>query len=381
MEELGGEGVSSPNESELVRTYRGKRVFVTGHTGFKGSWLTLWLHALGAETTGYALAPATQPALFSVLNAGQLCRHLEGDVRDLAGLQAALREARPDFVFHLAAQALVRRSYEAPLETLETNVLGTAHLLEAVRRERLPCVVVVVTSDKCYENREWPYGYREIEAMGGRDVYSMSKGGAELVVASWRRSFFPPERLCEHGVALASARAGNVIGGGDWAPDRLVPDAVRALVNGLPVAVRHPRAVRPWQHVLEPLGGYLLLGARLADGLGEGRESYCEAWNFGPQGRDAQPVARVVEGLLEVWGQGRWEDRSDPGEPHEAGLLLLSIEKAQARLGWAPRWNLTQALRHTVDWYRAFHESARGDALRALCLKQIRGFLGHVDDA
>src|SRR6185295_9615522 len=244
------------------------------------------------------------------------CRHLTGDIRDLAALRQALATARPAIVFHLAAQPLVRRSYQEPLETLETNVMGTARLLEAIRAEKLRCAVVVVTSDKCYENREWAYGYRADEPMGGHDVYSMSKGAAELVVSSFRRSFFPPAKLDEHGVAIASARAGNVIGGGDWGADRIVPDAVGALARKLPIQVRNPDAVRPWQHVLEPLGGYLLLGARLCN-AGVGRPAdFCEAWNFGPNLEAVRPVKELVSGLVDKWGSGgRWEVRREAGEP------------------------------------------------------------------
>ncbi|MBK9519341.1 MAG: CDP-glucose 4,6-dehydratase [Anaeromyxobacter sp.] len=359
--------------------YAGKRVLVTGHTGFKGSWLTLWLADLGAEVTGYALAPDTTPALFERAGVEGRCRSLLGDVRDAARLAAVVEEVRPDAILHLAAQPLVRLSYQEPLATLETNVLGTAHLLEAVRAAGRPCAVVVVTSDKCYENREWLYGYREDEPLGGHDVYSMSKGAAELVTASWRRSFFHPRELARHGVALASARAGNVVGGGDWARDRIVPDAIAALAAGQPIPVRNPHGVRPWQHVLEPLGGYLLLGARLMGPVGEagveGRAGFCEPWNFGPRPEDARPVRDVVEALIAAWGSGRWDDRHDPAALHEAGLLRLSIDKATARLGWAPRWHFDETFRRTVDWYRAFHAGASADALADLCRTQIHEYL------
>ncbi len=363
---------AAPSAAELRAAYAGRRVLVTGHTGFKGSWLTLWLAELGAEVTGYALAPDTTPALFERAGVGKRCRSLIADVRDAARLAEVVREARPEVILHLAAQPLVRLSYEQPLETLQTNVLGTAHLLEAVRASRRPCAVVVVTSDKCYENREWLYGYREDEAMGGHDPYSMSKGAAELVTASWRRSFFPPARLAQHGVALATARAGNVVGGGDWARDRIVPDAIAALAAGRAIPVRNPRGVRPWQHVLEPLSGYLLLGARL---LGPQAAAHAEAWNFGPRPEDARPVREVVEALIAAWGEGRWDDQHDPAAPHEAGLLRLSIDKATARLGWAPRWHFDQTFRRTVEWYRAFHAGAGEAELSALCLRQIRDYL------
>jgi CDP-glucose 4,6-dehydratase len=364
--------VRHPGLAELRAAYAGRRVLVTGHTGFKGSWLTLWLSDLGARVTGYALAPATTPALFERLGAGRHCHSLISDVRDLARLTEVVKEARPEVVFHLAAQPLVRLSYQQPLETLQVNVLGTAHLLEAIRAAGRPCAVVVVTSDKCYENQERHDGYREDEPMGGHDVYSMSKGAVELVVASWRRSFFDPARIGEHGVAVATARAGNVVGGGDWASDRIVPDAIAALAAGRAIPVRNPGAVRPWQHVLEPLGGYLLLGARL---LGPEAAAHAEAWNFGPVLQDARPVREVVEALIAAWGAGSWDDRHDPRAPHEAGLLRLSIDKAAARLGWTPRWHFDETFRRTVEWYRAFHGGASVEALAELCRTQIHDYL------
>jgi CDP-glucose 4,6-dehydratase len=360
----------APTAAELRRAYEGKRVLLTGHTGFKGSWLALWLRGLGAEVTGYALAPDPMPSLHRAAGVERACRSVVADVRDLPRLRAAVAEVRPEFVFHLAAQPLVRLSYEAPLETLQTNVLGTAHLLEALRTELRPCAVVVVTSDKCYENRERPEGYREDEAMGGHDVYSMSKGAAELVASAWRRSFF--DRTGS--VAIATARAGNVVGGGDWARDRIVPDAIAALAAGRPVPVRNPAAVRPWQHVLEPLGGYLLLGARLAPGA-QDRASFCGPWNFGPRHEDARPVREVVEALVREWGSGSWADRHDPAAPHEAGLLRLDVRKAEAQLGWRPRWRFEETFRRTVEWYRAFHAGAGADALAELCRRQIAEYL------
>jgi CDP-glucose 4,6-dehydratase len=356
----------------LRQVYAGKRVLLTGHTGFKGGWLAHWLDLLGAEVTGYALAPDTTPALFDAAEVGRACESVIGDVRDLGALRRVVREVRPELVFHLAAQPLVRLSYEAPLETLETNVMGTANLLEALRLEEVRCAAVIATSDKCYENREWLWGYREDEPMGGHDPYSMSKGAAELVVASWRRSFFRPDRLAEHGVALASARAGNVVGGGDWARDRIVPDCLRALQAGEPIPVRNPAAIRPWQHVLEPLGGYLALGARLA---GPGAARFCEPWNFGPHAEDARTVREVVEALVRAWGSGRWEDRHDPRAPHEAGFLRLSIEKAQSRLGWAPRWRFETTFQKTAEWYRAHGAGGLPGAMAELCRRQIREYL------
>lgn len=365
-------------DEQLRQAYAGKRVLVTGHTGFKGSWLVAWLSELGAHVTGYALAPDTTPAMFDVLGLDALCAHHLGDVRDAAALARVTAEADPDVVLHLAAQPLVRLSYEQPVETLATNVMGTAHLLEAVRA--LPArrrAVVIVSSDKCYENREWDWGYRENEPMGGHDVYSMSKGATELVTASWRRSFFPPEKLEAHGVAVASGRAGNVVGGGDWAVDRLVPDLIRHLARREAAPLRNPQAVRPWQHVLEPLAGYLLLGARLMGyGLGERRTvaEHCDGWNFGPPVEESHPVREVADALVRAWGQGSWQDRSDPHALHEAGLLRLSIEKATTRLGWRPRWRFEETIRRTAEWYRAHDEHADGPSLLALTRAQIAAY-------
>lgn len=368
--------MGAPSESELRQAYRGKRVFLTGHTGFKGGWLALWLRELGAEVFGYALAPDTSPALFKVAKVANACRQSTiADVRDAAALDRALAEAQPDFAFHLAAQPLVRLSYEDPIGTVETNIVGTARLLDALRRRARACAVVVVTSDKCYENREWSYGYREDDPMGGHDVYSMSKGASELLVSSFRRSFFPPAKLAAHGVALASARAGNVVGGGDWAKDRIMPDCISALAAGRSIQVRNPQSVRPWQHVLEPLGGYLLLGARLASVGTANPDRFCEAWNFGPRVESARPVREVVEAVIRAWGAGSWQDRRDSHAPHEAGLLRLSIEKAHARLGWSPRWDFEQTINATVAWYRAFHRAAAQPDLGALVLAQIQDYM------
>jgi CDP-glucose 4,6-dehydratase len=366
-----------PVDLESLRAaYGGKRVLVTGHTGFKGSWLALWLRELGAEVTGLALDPDTSPSLFDVAGVASACRDLRGDIRERDVVRGAVRESRPDVVLHLAAQALVRKSYVEPVETLATNVMGTAHLLDALRAEGRPCAVVIVTSDKCYENREWVWGYREDEPMGGHDVYSMSKGAAELVVSSWRRSFFPPAKLTEHGVAIASARAGNVVGGGDWSDARIVPDCVRALARREPIAVRNPASVRPWQHVLEPLGAYLLLGARLAGHGTQRPQDFCEPWNFGPTHDSTRTVREVVEALIASWGEGAWDDRRDPNAPHEATLLRLSIEKAASRLAWSPRWGFEETFARTAHWYRAFYGGATGPEMRALCVAQIRAYCG-----
>lgn len=368
--------MTAPSAEELRAAYGGARVLVTGHTGLKGGWLTAWLAELGAHVFGYALEPEDPRGIFVAAGLTTACRHRVADVRDLDALRRTFDEVTPDYVFHLAAQSLVRRSYATPLETLDVNVMGTANVLEAARLARRPCAVVVVTSDKCYENREWAYGYREDEAMGGHDLYSASKGAAELVTAAYRRSFFPPDRLTEHGVAVCSARAGNVIGGGDYSLDRLVPDAVRALRAGQPIPVRNPDAVRPWQHVLEPLGGYLLLGARLR-GVGTtmpGR--FCEAWNFGPLADSQRPVHALADAVVAAWGAGRWEPRRTADAPHEAHLLRLSIDKAHAALGWLPRWGFDEAVRRTIDWYRAQAEGCAPGALRALCAQQIEAYSG-----
>ena len=345
--------------------WRGKVVLVTGHTGFKGGWLCQWLQSLGAKVVGYALEPHTTPSLFNVARVGEGMQSIIGDVGDMARLEATVSEHKPQIVFHMAAQALVRHSYANPLVTYATNVMGTAHVLEAVRKTPGVKVVVNVTSDKCYENREWVWGYRENEAMGGYDPYSSSKGCAELVAAAYRNSFFNPADYARHGVALASARAGNVIGGGDWADDRLIPDFVRATVRGEPLPVRSPAAVRPWQHVLEPVHGYMMLAEKLwSDG-----PRFSEGWNFGPDDESAQSVETVVTTLSELWGgESRWRNDSSGNHPHEANYLKLDCSKAKARLGWHPRWNLQTALEATAAWYQA--QQTRRD-MRAFTLEQI----------
>jgi CDP-glucose 4,6-dehydratase len=345
----------------------GRRVLVTGHTGFKGSWLTLWLSRLGAQVSGYGLAPPTAPALFTAARLDQcLAAHHEGDIRDRERLARVVADTAPDVVFHLAAQSLVRESYRSPVDTFEVNVMGTTALLEAIRAAARPCAAIIVTSDKCYENREHVWGYREIDPLGGRDPYSASKGASEIVVASYRRSFFPPDKLDRHGVQVASVRAGNVIGGGDWSADRIIADLARGLATNEPVPVRSPRAVRPWQHVLEPLSGYLTLATRMLDAPAS---RWCDAWNFGPLPNDAVTVREVAEAFIATWGKGTWIDRSDPSQPEEAHLLRLNIDKVLAELNWRPRWNVTRAIEQTALWYRKFYDQP--DSARQACLADL----------
>lgn len=344
------------------RFWQGKRVFLTGHTGFKGSWLSLWLQSMGAHVHGFALNPPTEPSLFAEAKVAQGMTSTIGDVRDYDAVFSALQSCSPDIVLHLAAQPLVRYSYQAPVETYATNVMGTVHVLEAARQIGCVRAIVNVTTDKCYENREWVWGYREDEPMGGYDPYSNSKGCSELVTSAYRRSFFH-----DSGIALGSARAGNVIGGGDWAMDRLVPDILRALEKRQPVVIRNPHSTRPWQHVLEPLSGYLVLAEKL---FNEG-QAYAEGWNFGPHDDDARPVQWIVERMVEAWNDsGSW--RLDGGQnPHEANYLKLDISKARARLGWKPRWDLAAALERIIVWHRAW---LAGDDVRALSLAQIEQY-------
>ncbi|MBD8528771.1 MULTISPECIES: CDP-glucose 4,6-dehydratase [unclassified Massilia] len=339
--------------------WRNKRVLLTGHTGFKGSWLSLWLQAMGAELRGVALAPPTTPALFDVARVAEGMDHQVADIRDYERVRTLIAQFQPEIVIHMAAQPLVRLSYQQPIETYAINVMGTVHVLEAARQAGSVRAIVNITTDKCYENKEWVWGYREDEPMGGYDPYSNSKGCAELVSSAYRRSFLQSE-----GIAMATARAGNVIGGGDWALDRLVPDILRALEEGQAVQIRNPHAIRPWQHVLEPLSGYLVLAQRLY----EHGQADAEGWNFGPRDEDAQPVQWIVERLCEAWGQGAaWA--LQPGDhPHEASYLKLDISKARQRLNWAPRWPLHTALSHITDWHRAW---LGGADMRTFCLEQI----------
>jgi len=338
-------------------------VFLTGHTGFKGGWLALWLSRMGAKVKGYALPPDTSPNLFSVARVGKAVESEFGDIRDFDRLQRSMAGFDPDILIHMAAQPLVRLSYREPVETYEVNVVGTAKVLEAARSCPKLKAIVSVTSDKCYENREWVWGYRESDPMGGYDPYSSSKGCAELVTAAYRRSFFQTE-----GVGLASARAGNVIGGGDWAEDRLIPDILRAFEKGEPVVIRNPSAIRPWQHVLEPLSGYLVL----AEALYRNPESHAEGWNFGPEDCDARPVEWILHRMVELWGGDAGWRLDDTSHPHEAGYLKLDISKARARLRWTPTWSLSDALARVVDWHRAW---LNGEDMQARCMNEIEDYM------
>ena len=331
-----------------VDFWKGKRVFITGHTGFKGGWLSLWLQDMGAIVKGYSLAPPTEPSLFVEANVALGMESEFADIRDYQTLFDSIDAFKPEIVFHMAAQPLVRLSYDIPIDTYSTNVMGTVHLLEACRKASSIKAIVNITSDKCYENKEWVWGYRENEPMGGYDPYSNSKGCAELVASSFRQSFFNPAAYENHGVGLASVRAGNVIGGGDWALDRLIPDILLAFQEGRPVEIRSPHAIRPWQHVLEPISGYLAIAEKLyTDGA-----EYSEAWNFGPKDEDAQPVQAIVETLSTNWGDGANWFLSEGEHPHEAHYLKLDCSKAKMRLNWQPVWDLNTTLSKITQWHK-----------------------------
>ncbi len=345
--------------------WKGKRVFLTGHTGFKGGWLSLWLSSMGAKVTGYALAPNTNPNFFKVANiADDLEQSHIADIRDLERLQKVMADAKPEVVIHMAAQPLVRYSYANPVETYATNVMGTVHVLESIRNVDSVRAAVIVTTDKCYENREWVWGYRENEPMGGYDPYSNSKGCAELVTSAYRQSYFPVEKYAKHQVAIASARAGNVIGGGDWSEDRLIPDAIKAFEAKQALIIRNPLATRPWQHVLEPLSGYLIL----AQALYERGPQFNGGWNFGPRDEDARPAQDVINLLIKNWGSlASWrQDQSE--QPHEAHSLKLDCSKARQYLNWVPKWSLEDAIENITQWQHAYQKQSN---MREISFQQI----------
>lgn len=347
--------------------WQGKKIFLTGHTGFKGSWMSLWLQRLGAEVTGYSLAPPTSPNLFDTASVASGMRSMKGDVCDLPHLKRAMADCKPEIVIHMAAQSLVRVSYEDPILTYQTNVMGTANVLEAIRGTESVSAVLVVTTDKCYENRNWYWGYREIDALGGHDPYSNSKACAELVVSAYRSSFFGAGSRNTGAAALASARAGNVIGGGDWAHDRLVPDIVRSFAEGTVLKIRNPQAIRPWQHVLEPLRGYLMLAQKLH----EVGTAFASGWNFGPDPNDVQSVLWIVEQIASTWGSPVAWEIGEGEHPHEAQILQLDCSKAAQQLGWRPVLRLSEALSMTIEWYQHF---LSGKSAREKCLEQISAY-------
>lgn len=349
--------------------WKGRNVFLTGHTGFKGSWLSLWLNALGARVTGYALSPPTQPNIYEQAGLADCVHSISGDIRDFARLKSSLEETHPDIVIHMAAQSVVRRGYEDPIETYSSNVMGTVNLFEAVRQLNRPCVLVNVTSDKCYINREWVWGYREDEPFGGRDPYSNSKGCAELVTTAYRESFFSNSSFQQHRVALGSARAGNAIGGGDWTADQLIPDLMRAFLSRKPCLIRNPSSTRPWQFVLEPLRGYLML----AESLAKDGPSFASGWNFGPVDADVKPVDWIADKLIRLWGDNAGWVRDTATHPKEAHALKLDASKAKAGLGWQPLLTIDKTLQWIVEWYQVFQK--KGD-LRGITEDQITRYEG-----
>ncbi len=352
----------------LGNFYRGKRVLITGHTGFKGSWLAIWLHELGAEVIGVALDPQTEKDNYVLSGiAKKIKADLRADIRDAEPMKRIFNEYQPEIVFHLAAQPLVRLSYDEPVDTWQTNVMGTINVIEAFRQCSSAKVTVMITTDKCYENRETNHAYAEDEPMGGYDPYSSSKGACEIAISSWRRSFLNPAEYTKHGKSIASVRAGNVIGGGDWAKDRIIPDCIRAIEAGQPIAIRNRHAVRPWQHVLEPLSGYMLLAQK----MWEKPMEYCEGWNFGPKMDAVVPVWDVATMLTKEMGKGELLDQTDLNAPHEANLLMLDITKVQTRLSWQPRLSTAEAIALTADWYKRY----QSEDVYQLCVEEIKTFV------
>jgi CDP-glucose 4,6-dehydratase len=369
---LGRFGVSKKGCRSIMvdkKFWKGKKVFITGHTGFKGSWLCLWLHSLGAELTGFSLEPPTKPNMFNLCNIKKITNTIIGDVRNFQHLKSSLSTADPDIVFHMAAQPLVRASYDNPVETYETNTMGTAHLMEGIREldHKKARVVINVTTDKCYENKEWNWGYRENEPLGGYDPYSNSKACSELVTHAFRNSYFNPKAYEIHQVAVATARAGNVIGGGDWATDRLIPDCFRSILKGEKITIRNPHATRPWQHVLEPLSGYITLAEKMYK---EG-DKYSEAWNFGPNEEGEQTVEWIVKKVCEKWGDQASYTVLEESSVHEAHFLKIDCSKARFILGWRPRWEIEEAIDKIVEWQRAYKN---GENLKAISLKQLEQY-------
>jgi len=375
MEEFIKRGYIDMNNNIFNNIYNGKRVLVTGHTGFKGGWLSLWLKELGAEVIGYSLDPPTKPSFFEAVDLKNKLKHIIGDVRDEKHLLSVFEKYQPEFVFHLAAQSLVRFSYKKPRLTYETNVMGTVNILEATRKSKSVRAAVIITSDKCYENKEWIYGYRENDSVGGYDPYSSSKGCAELVVSAYRRSFLNPINQNNHKIAIASARAGNVIGGGDWGEDRLIPDCVKTLSQNKIINIRNPKATRPWQYVLEPLSGYLLLGSKMhKDG-----KRYGSAWNFGPNDNDIITVEEIVKSVIKNWGNGDYKvDTSN--QPHEAGLLKLDTSKARIFLGWKPVYNIYETIKRTINWYKYFYNGIKKDKLYKIAVNEIWDYIKYPNN-
>jgi CDP-glucose 4,6-dehydratase len=356
-------------EKKLVDSYKGKTVLITGHTGFKGSWLALWLESLGSEVVGYSLDPPTDPSMFQATGLSGHIVDIRGDVLDCNKVFETIEKFRPEFIFHLAAQPLVRYSYKDPLKTFSVNVMGTANILESIRLSQISTTCVCITSDKCYENQEWAYAYRENDPLGGYDPYSASKGASEIVIAAYRKSFFSPGKENSF-VSLSSARAGNIIGGGDWAEDRIVPDCIRALVKEKPIVIRNPHATRPWQFVLDPLFGYLLLALKMK----ENPDVYAGAWNFGPYHSNAVDVQTLTEKILRDWGRGTWKGMSHhKNAPHEAGYLMLDTAKSVVKLGWNPVYDVDAAIQKTVDWYKQFYSGKVG--ICKFSQEQIRKYM------